>query len=74
MNDFIKGVYASAFVFAIAGTLLTAFVAKQEAGKWKSACDELGIEIRWHKMTLDGVSTNWVEMIDLRNNEIRKAR
>ncbi len=45
-----------------------------ENNKWQSACDELDIEIRWHEMTLDGVTTNWVEMIDLRDNEIRKAR
>lgn len=74
MSDFIKGVYASAFVFAIVCTILTALAVKGEQDKWQTACDGLDIEIRWHEMSLDGVTTNWVEMIDLRDNSVRKAR
>lgn len=74
MNDFIKGVYTSTVVLSIIGMLLTAFAVKDEQDKWQNACDELDIEIRWHEMSLDGVTTNWVEMIDLRDNSVRKAR
>ena len=74
MSDYIKGVYTSAIVFLILGTLLMAYDSKKENEKWQDACDKLDIEIRWHNMTLDGITTNWVEMIDLRDNSVRKAR
>lgn len=74
MSDFIKGVYATAFVLAFVCTILTALAVKGEQEKWQTACDELGIEIRWHEMSLDGVKTNWVEMIDFRDNSVRRAK
>lgn len=74
MCDYIKGVYTSAIVFLILCTLLMAYDSKEEHDKWQDACDELDIEIRWHEMSLDGVKTNWVELIDVRTNEIRKSR
>lgn len=74
MNDFIKGVYTSSFVLFIVGMFAVAYNSRRCIEKWQDACDELDIEIRWHTMTLDGVSTNWVEMIDLRDNSVRKAR
>lgn len=60
--------------FSAIVSLLMSQSESRERDKWQDACDKLDIEIRWHKMALDGVTTNWVEMIDLRNNEIRKAR
>ena len=36
--------------------------------RWENACSDLGVKIRWHSLTIDGVTTNWVEMINLRGS------
>lgn len=74
MNDFIKGVFTGAFMLSIFCTVLMAVTVKKEVEKWKSACAELGIVIRWHEMSIDGVTTNWVELVELRDDSARRAK
>ena len=60
-------------VVAIISVIITAAVISVASDyRWQKVCKLLDIKIEWHRHVVDGIAKDWVEMIDLRNGEIRR--
>ena len=61
-------------VVAIISVIITAAVVSIASDyRYQKACKSLDIKIEWHRHVVNGIAKDWVEMIDLRDGDVRKV-
>ena len=61
-------------VVAIISVIVTAaIVSVAFEYRWQRACKLLDVKIEWHRHVVNGIAKDWVEMIDLRDGDVRKS-
>ena len=61
-------------VVTIISVIVTAAVVSVASDyRWQKACKLLDIKIKWHRHIIDGIAKDWVEMIDIRDGDVRKV-
>ena len=57
----------------ITTAVISAVISIASEDRWQKACKLLDIKIEWHRYVGDGIVKDWVEMIDLRDGDVRKV-
>lgn len=61
-------------VVTIISVIITAAVISIASDyRWQKALKSLDVKIEWHRHIIDGIAKDWVEMIDLRDGDVRKV-
>lgn len=61
-------------VVAIISVIITAAVVSIASDyRWQKALKSLDVKIEWHRHVVDGIATDYVEMINLRDGDVMKV-